>query len=109
MSESTENTQISKEQQDSSKYRTPHPKTLVGASRHAIVEDKPILLDYWTASLDKKAVIGERKNKEKLLVKSSEEFTSPIEKMFSSETDIIVMTQNSIYIVSKDIQFKRLG
>ena len=32
-----------------------------------IVEDKPIMLDYWTASCDKDVLIGVRENGEKLV------------------------------------------
>ena len=39
-------------------YRLPSDVTLKHAAKIGIVEDKPILLDYWTASLDKKALVG---------------------------------------------------
>ena len=34
-------------------YKLPSEATLKHASKLSIVEDKPIMLDYWTASLDK--------------------------------------------------------
>ena len=37
----------------------------------AITEDKPIMLDYWSESLEKKVLIGIRENEEKLLVKNA--------------------------------------
>ena len=40
------------------------------ASKIAIVEDRPIMFDYWTGSLDKEVLIGVKENDEKLLVKS---------------------------------------
>ena len=58
-------------------YRLPSDISLKHAAKLSIVEDKPILLDYWTASLDKKALVGARDNGEKLLVKSEEEYTFP--------------------------------
>ena len=75
----------------------------------AIVEDKPIMLDYWTSSLDKSVIIGVRENNEKLLVKSADEYTSPIGKIFKVETEYIIVTENSIYIVASDIQNKRIS
>jgi hypothetical protein len=44
------------------------------ATKVAILEDKPIILDYWTSSLDKTCLIGVRSNNEKLLVKSEDEY-----------------------------------
>ena len=47
----------------------PSQLILSNAAKIAIKEDKPIMLDYWTASLEKKVIIGVRENQEKLLVK----------------------------------------
>ena len=90
-------------------YRLPDDTTLQHAARFALVEDKPILLDYWTASLDKKAVVGVRDTKEKLLVKSSDEYTSPISKIYRNANEFIVFTENSIYIVANEIPTKRIS
>ena len=49
-------------------YKLPSEATLKHAVKLSIVEDKPLLLDYWTASLDKKALVGVRESGEKLLV-----------------------------------------
>ena len=68
-----------------------------------------ILLDYWTASLDKKALVGARENGEKLLVKSEDEYTSTIAKFYKSGTEYIIITENSIYIVSNDIPTKKIS
>lgn len=89
-------------------YRLPENTTLQHASKLAIVEDKPIMLDYWTNSLDKTVLIGVKDNKEKLLVKSEEEYTSPISKIFKVGKEYIVMTENSIYIVDVEIPTKRI-
>jgi hypothetical protein len=94
----------------------PDPNTLSNACKIGVTEDKPIMLDYWTDSLDKKAIIGMReyedngeKKVEKLLVKSREEYTSPIAKIFKSGNEYIVITENSIYIVSTKIQSNRIS
>ena len=92
-----------------SNYRLPSDVTLKHAAKLGIVEDKPIMLDYWTSSLDKKALIGIRENNEKLLVKSEEEYTSSIAKFYKSGTEYIIITENSIYIVSSDIPNRRIS
>ena len=99
----------SSETSTSTNYSLPHNTTLKHVAKLAIVEDKPILLDYWTASLDKDVIIGVRESEEKLLVKSEEEYTSPISKIYKVETDYIIITENSIYLVSADISTKRIS
>jgi hypothetical protein len=90
-------------------YRLPADVTLKHAAKLAIVEDKPIVLDYWTASLDKKALVGARDNGEKMLVKSEDEYTSTIVKFYRSGTEFIVITENSIYIVSNEIPTRKIS
>ena len=90
-------------------YRLPSNVCVNHAMKLAIVEDKPIMMDYWTASLDKSVIIGVSENKDKLLVKSEDEYTSTISKIYKVETEYIIMTANSIYIVSNDIPTKRIN
>jgi hypothetical protein len=90
-------------------YRLPSDVTLKHAAKLAIVDDKPIMLDYWAPSLDKKALVGARENGEKLLVKSEDEYTSTIAKFYKSGTEYIVITENSIYIVSNEIPTRRIS
>jgi hypothetical protein len=90
-------------------YRLPSDVTLKHATKLSIVEDKPIMLDYWTASLDKKALIGAKTTGEKLLVKSEDEYTSGISKFYKSNEEYIVITENSIYIVSCDIPTRKIS
>jgi hypothetical protein len=89
-------------------YRLPSDVTLKHAAKLAVVEDKPIMLDYWTASLDKKSLIGVKESGEKLLVKSEDEYTSPISKFYKSGTEYIIITENSIYLVSSDIPTRKI-
>jgi len=80
----------------------PHEKTLKHAARLAIEQDKPILLDYYNDTINQKAFMGEDyETKEKMLVRSAEEYTSTIQPrgIFKVETDFIVITENSIYII----------
>ena len=89
-------------------YRLPTGITLQHCAKLAVVEDKPIMFDYWTASCDKEVLIGVRESGEKLLVKSEEEYTSPVSKIYKVETEYIIITENSIYVVSADIASKRV-
>jgi|UniRef100_A0A6C0ES21 hypothetical protein len=90
-------------------YRLPSDVTLKHAAKLGIVEDKPIMLDYWTASLDKKALVGAKETGEKLLVKSEDEYTSSIAKFYKSGSEYIIITENSIYIVSNDIPTRKIS
>ena len=89
-------------------YRLPESTTLQHAAKLAIVEDKPIMLDYWTFSLDKKVLIGVKEGGEKLLVKSEDEYTSPISKIYNVGKEYIIMTENSIYLVDIESPTKRI-
>ena len=87
----------------------PSPAVLVQAAKLAIAQDKPIQLDYYVDTVAGKAVMGEDEaSKEKMLVKSNEEFTSLIQKVYKVAEDYIVMTENSIYVVSGKIQKLRI-
>lgn len=89
--------------------KLPSDNTLKHAAKLSIVEDKPVLFDYWTASLDKKCLIGVKANNEKLLVKSEDEYTSNIGKLYKSNNELLIMTENSIYIVASDIPTKKIS
>ena len=87
----------------------PTPKVLNHASKIALSEDKPILLDYWTDSFNAGVLIGVRENEEKMLVRSEEEYTSPISKIFKVGEEFIILTENSIYLVSTKIQSRKIS
>ena len=87
-----------------SNNRLPSKATLENAAKIAIEQDKPIMLDYFKASIKKEAMIGVKATGEKLLVKSEEEYTSSIIKIYQSPTDdLIILTENSIYLVGTEI------
>jgi hypothetical protein len=90
-------------------YRLPEPTTLQHAMKLAIVEDKPIMMDYWTDSLEQTVLIGVKDTQEKLLVKNEEEYTSPITKIYKVGKEYIIMTENSIYLVDVNIPTKRIS
>jgi hypothetical protein len=91
-------------------HRLPDIKTLQNAAKLSIVEDRPIMMDYWTNSLEKSVMIGIRDDGKKMLIKSTDEYTSYIEKVFRiAGKDYIIMTENSIYIVDMGIPTKRVS
>ena len=92
-----------------SKYSMPSSQCMSHCCKLAISEDKPIMLDYWTDSLDKTVLVGVRENQEKLLVKNEQEYTSPIIKIYKVENEYIIVTENSIYVVSSDIPTRRIS
>jgi hypothetical protein len=93
----------------SNNYRLPENTTLQHVAKLSIVEDKPIMMDYWTSSLEKTSLIGVKENQEKLLVKSEEEYTSPISKIFKTGSEFIIVTENSIYLIDNQIPTKRIS
>jgi len=100
---------MTNEKETSTGFRVPENTTLQHAAKLAIVEDKPIMMDYWTSSLEKNALIGVKEDNEKLLVKNEEEYTSPIAKIYKVAKEYIIMTENSIYIVDLEIPTKRIS
>jgi hypothetical protein len=87
----------------------PAPQTLVQAAKLAIQLDRAIQLDYYVDTATNKAFLGEDDEaKEKMLVKSGDEFTSLIQKIYKVGDDFIILTENSIYVVSGKIQKRRI-
>lgn len=88
----------------------PAAVTLQHAARLSIQNDKPIQLDYYVETHTGKAFLGEDvETKERVLVKSKDEFTSTIQKTFKVGEDYIIMTENTIYIVSGNMTKKRIS
>jgi len=79
------------------------------AAKIAIEQDRPIYLDYYNDSLEKKCCIGVQESS-KFLIKSDTEYTSPISSIMrlKEEKVYIVVTENSLYIVSADIPVKKI-
>ena len=87
----------------------PSAATLVSAAKLAIQKDMPIQLDYFVDSAEGKAFLGEDATSgDKMLVKNSEEFTSHIQKIYKAGDDFIIMTENSIYLVSGKVQKRKI-
>jgi hypothetical protein len=85
----------------------PSASVLLRAAQLSVDEDKPIYLDYYNDSVEKKCCIGVQDGS-KYLVKSESEYTSTIQNVFKCETCYIVATENSLYVVSTDIPIKKI-
>ena len=71
-----------------SNYTLPSGTTLQHCAKLAIVEDKPIMFDYWTSSCDKEVLIGVRENEEKLLVKAKKNIPALLTKFIKLKKNI---------------------
>jgi hypothetical protein len=87
----------------------PSATAMAQAAKIAIEQDRPIYLDYYNDSIEKKCCIGVQ-GTTKFLVKSDTEYTSPIESIARIKDDniFIVTTENSLYVVSASIPVKRI-
>lgn len=85
----------------------PSASVLMRAAQLSVDQDKPIYLDYYSDSVEKKCCIGVQ-DAIKYLVKSDSEYTSSIENVFKCENCYIISTENSLYIVSVEIPIKKI-
>ena len=100
---------LAQQQQQQQQEVLPNASVLLQAAKLAMAQDKPIQLDYYADTVNGKAFMGEDSDtKDKMLVKSAEEFTSLIQKVYKVAEDYIIMTENSIYIASGKIQKRRI-
>jgi hypothetical protein len=96
----------------SSSSNTPLPsnQTLLQAAKLAIEQDRAIMLDYYVQTGNGTAFLGEDPDtKERILVKSKEEFTSLVKKLYKVNEDFIILTENSLYVVSGKIQKRKVN
>ena len=87
--------------------KIPSASVLLRAAQLAVEHDKPIYLDYYADSTEKKCCIGVN-DATKYLVKSESEYTSTIENVFKCENCYIIATENSLYVVSTEIPIKKI-
>lgn len=88
----------------------PTATILLQAAKLAIEQDRAILLDYYEQTANGTAFLGEDPDtKERILVKSKDEFTSLIKKLYKVGDDFIILTENSIYLVSGKIQKRKVN
>ena len=83
----------------------PTDKTLVQATKLALKTKKPICFYFYIDSLKGKITIisdGE----DRVIFKNEDEHTSPILNTYKSENCYIVVTENTIYIISSETQVR---
>ena len=96
--------------EESNSTKLPSDLCLKHAAKLAVVDDKPVMFDYWVDSLEKKCFIGVKEGgEEKLLVKDEDQYTSPISKIYKVNTEYLICTENSIYIVDESITTRRIS
>ena len=79
----------------------PSDKTLQQAVKLSIKTSKPICFYFYVDSLKKKISIVSD-GEDKIIFKNQEEHTSPILNTYKCGTEFLVVTENTIYVVSAD-------
>ena len=89
---------------------SPHHTTLKHASLIAMKHDIPIMLYYYSGSFHKQCKLVKTQDKDTILYKSQEEYTSPLQKLFKIDSsaqngacDMIAISENSIYLVHSNV------
>lgn len=85
----------------------PPAGVLLRCAQIAMDEDRPIQLDYWHASHSKLCCIGVKEGV-KYLVKSDNEYTSTIEDIKKVDGCYLILTENSLYLVSQNIPVRKI-
>ena len=84
----------------------PSEKTLTSSATLAIEHDKPICYYFYKDSLRDNVCIATFQG-DKIIYKNNDEHTSPIVKTFKCDSEYIVVTENSIYIISAATKIKK--
>ena len=89
---------------------SPHPTTLSHAAKLALQQDRPIMLDYYYPSIKRECKLVKTQDKDTILYKNGDEYTSPLKKVFQIDgsltntgKDIICISENSLYVVHSNI------
>lgn len=79
----------------------PSDKTLQQAVKLSIKSSKPICFYFYVDSLKNKISIVSD-GEDKIIFKNQEEHTSPILNTYKCGTEFLVVTENTIYVISAD-------
>ena len=90
----------------STNTRMPSAKTLHQSAKLSIEHEKPICYYFYNDSLNDSVVIAPYQG-DKIIYKNSEEHTSPILKTYRCESEYIVITENTIYIISANTKITK--
>ena len=91
--------------QQSQQLVLPSDKTLQQATKLALKTKKPVCFYFYIDSLKGKISIVSD-GEDRIIFKSEDEHTSPIINTYKSENSFIVVTENTIYILSADTQVR---
>ena len=90
---------------DQAKITIPSDKTLQQATKLSIKLCKPICFYFYIDSCRERVYIVNTEG-DKILYKNQEEHTSPIRNTYKVGGEYLVVTENTIYIVSSSIKVK---
>ena len=105
MSQPNNNLQVVAPANSSTSLVLPTEKTLLQATKLALKTKKPVCFYFYIDSLKGKITIVSD-GEDRIIFKSEDEHTSPILNTYKSENCYIVVTENTIYILSADTQVK---
>ena len=83
----------------------PTEKTLLQATKLALKTKKPVCFYFYIDSVKGKITIVSD-GEDRIIFKNEDEHTSPILNTYKSDNCYIVVTENTIYILSADTQVK---
>ena len=83
----------------------PSEKTLLQATKLALKTKKPVCFYFYIDSLKGKITIVSD-GEDRVIFKNEDEHTSPILNTYKSENCYIIVTENTIYIVSAETQVR---
>ena len=88
------------------KLKLPSDKTLKQATLLSIKHTKPVCFYFFVDSLKNNVCIASDGD-DRVIFKNEDEHTSPILKTYSSESEYIVITENTIYIISSNTKINK--
>ena len=102
---SSQGTLTSAPSQQSNQLVLPSDKTLQQSTKLALKTKKPVCFYFYIDSLKGKISIVSD-GEDRIIFKSDDEHTSPIINIYKSDNCFIVVTENTIYILSADTQVR---
>src|SRR3989344_4614826 len=100
-----DNTIVKVQQPNKTSLPLPSDKTMQQAVKLSLKLTKPICFYFYIDSLKGKVSIQNRDD-DKIVYKNDDEHTSPIINTYRSDNCYIIVTENTIYIISSDTQIK---
>lgn len=92
---------------DTNETKVPSQTTLSAAANLSIRIGKPVCFYFYLDSCNNKVKIGTNNN-DKVIYKNNEEHTSPISNIYKSEGEYLIVTENTIYVISSGVKVVKL-